>query len=178
MEILQELEKIIEECGVFEYGVIAPKRVSFMQEVRAMCEVNSCGTYGTRWICPPGIGSIQECRERCLEYQTMLVFTGKYELEDSFDYEGMIEGIDRFKKMVRMIDKAVNPLLTTYLLLGNEGCDRCETCTYPVAPCRFPQRVNPPIESMGIMVSELAKQIGIKYINGKNTITYFGALLF
>uniref|UniRef100_UPI002FDD09D2 DUF2284 domain-containing protein n=1 Tax=Muricomes intestini TaxID=1796634 RepID=UPI002FDD09D2 len=86
--------------------------------------------------------------------------------------------IDRFKKMVRMIDKAVNPLLTTYLLLGNEGCDLCETCTYPAAPCRFPQKVHPPIESMGIMVSELAKQIGIKYINGKNTITYFGALLF
>ncbi|HCR82961.1 MAG TPA: metal-binding protein, partial [Lachnospiraceae bacterium] len=50
MEILEKLEKIIEGCGAFECGRIAPEKVSFMPEVRSMCEVNSCGTYGTRWI--------------------------------------------------------------------------------------------------------------------------------
>ena len=30
----------------------------------------------------------------------------------------------------------------------------------------------------GINVSELAASSGMKYINGQNTVTYFGALLF
>ncbi|HIV13348.1 MAG TPA: hypothetical protein IAA63_09455 [Candidatus Pullilachnospira stercoravium] len=53
----------------------------------------------------------------------------------------------------------------------------CSECTYPEAPCRFPDRSHGSIEGYGIMVSDLANQAGINYINGANTVTYFGALL-
>jgi hypothetical protein len=36
----------------------------------------------------------------------------------------------------------------------------------------------PSLEAYGINVSELAKSAGMKYINGQDTVTYFGAVLF
>lgn len=63
-----------------------------------------------------------------------------------------------------------------FLLLANEGRDKCEKCTYPDAPCRFPDQTHGALEGYGIFVSELAKQAGIHYINGANTVTYFGGV--
>ena len=34
------------------------------------------------------------------------------------------------------------------------------------------------LEAYGIHVSKLAETAGMKYINGQNTVTYFGAVLF
>ena len=45
-------------------------------------------------------------------------------------------------------------------------------------PCRHPELAMPSLETYGINVSELAASSGMKYINGQNTVTYFGALLF
>jgi len=36
----------------------------------------------------------------------------------------------------------------------------------------------PSLETYGINVSRLAPAVGMKYVNGVNTVTYFGAVLF
>src|SRR5699024_9131222 len=112
------------------------------------------------------------------QYDAMLVFSVKCDLEDSFDYEGMVEGGKRFKRIARAIQQAVSRELDDYLLLSNEGCDQCKECTYPNAPCRFPEKTHGALEGYGILVSELAGQAGIRYINGANTVTYFGGLAY
>jgi predicted metal-binding protein len=108
----------------------------------------------------------------------MLVFTGMFLLEDSFDYEGMMRGMVDFKQIARDLESAVKPYLKYYLVLSNEGCSICKTCTYPNSPCRFPEKLHHSIEGYGILVSELAQCAGINYNNGEDTVTYFGALLF
>jgi hypothetical protein len=35
-----------------------------------------------------------------------------------------------------------------------------------------------PLEAAGVDVTQLAKLAGMAYINGKNTVTYFGLLLY
>lgn len=107
----------------------------------------------------------------------MLVLSGKYDLEDSFDYEGMTDGMKRFSETCRTFDKAIRPQISKYILFSNEGCDLCKSCTYPDAPCRFPDRVHGSLEGNGIFVTQLAKLAGMKYNNGPNTVTYFGALV-
>lgn len=175
---MNTLEQIMEKAGVHEFGIVPTADIRFMSEVRAMCEVNTCRSYGKYWTCPPGVGTVEECRDRCRAFDTMLVFTGKYDLEDSFDFEGMTAGMAAFKDIARVIDAEMKELGGEYLLLSNEGCDFCGgSCTYPDAPCRHPDRAKGSLEGYGIMVSELAKQAGIKYINGPNTVTYFGALM-
>lgn len=53
-----------------------------------MCEVNSCGHYGTSWSCPPAVGTLEECKEQCLQYDHVFIFTTVTKVKDSYDMEG------------------------------------------------------------------------------------------
>lgn len=176
--MLERLLERVRDTVVLEYGLVNPSKISYLQEIRDICAGNTCRQYGKTWACPPAVGTIEECRDRCMKYSTMLVFTDKFKLKNSFDYEGMIRGMMDFKQTAHKLDSAIKPYLKDYLILSNEGCGTCKDCTYPEAPCRFPQQLHHSIEGYGIIVSDLAKQAGLSYNNGENTVTYFGALLF
>ena len=172
------IEEIAAECGFTECGYIPIAHLNYSSEVRKICEGNSCRSYGTSWACPPAVGTLEECRERVEQYDTMLLFTKKYELEGSFDFEGMGEALHDFKKAVDRFHRRLDPVLPSFLLLSNEGCGRCAECTYPDEPCRFPDLLHHSLEGYGFVVNELAKAANVRYNNGPNTVTFFGALLF
>ena len=83
-----------------------------------------------------------------------------------------------FKDSCRILDELIKGDISKYLILSNEGCDLCKNCTYPDAPCRFPDRAHGSLEGYGIFVNKLAEQAGINYINGVNTMSYFGGLAY
>ena len=171
-------ENDLKEIGIHEYGVILTTDIPFEQEIRRICEENSCRLYGKTWACPPAVGTVDECRARCLHYKTALVFNAVYPLEDSFDYEGMLRGHEAFKDLCDRLYTLAKMKIREFLLLSNEGCIRCKNCTYPSAPCRQPELLFPSLEGFGIHVAKLAKCTNIKYVNGENTATYFGMLLY
>lgn len=176
--MVDKILDLVKGTPVFQTGVIDPRKIEYRQDMRDLCEQNVCRKYGTTWACPPGVGTIEECKERCRRFNTMVVFTGKFDLEDSFDCEGMIEGAHDFKKMALEVEAAVKPYLDDYIMFSNESCDTCEACTYPDAPCRFPEQVHHAIEGYGILVTDLASKVNVTYNNGPNTVTYFGAVMF
>lgn len=176
--MIAKLEALAKEAGFYQWGVLPTQQIEFSQEVRKMCEQNTCRQYGKTWCCPPAVGTVEECRERVCQYQWALVFSVKYQLEDSFDYEGMTEGMKAFKTAARKFSSLIKDCLSDYLILSNEGCDLCPSCTYPDAPCRFPQLSHGSLEAYGIFVTPLAKAANVVYNNGPCTVTYFGALFF
>ena len=164
--------------GLTQWGLIKTAELRFYPQIRQICEGNSCRGYGRTWACPPAVGTLEECTNRVLQYENMLLFSQKFELEDSFDFESMEHGMKTFKVTVDRFAEAVKEHMDDTLILSNEGCGRCRDCTYPDAPCRFPDKLYPSIEGFGFIVSELAQQAGIKYNNGPNTVTFFGAVLY
>jgi predicted metal-binding protein len=108
----------------------------------------------------------------------MIVFSGKYDIDSSFDFEGMMSALKAFKTIVNALDDDLRLKISGYLLPGNEGCGACKDCAYSDNPCRFPDKMRHSIEGYGVYVTKLAQQAGITYNNGENTITYFGALLY
>jgi len=178
MEITYRVKAIAAETGFWESGYVAIEHLKYYQEVRKICEGNTCRNYAASWACPPAIGTIAACRERVNRYEKMLVFSQVYQLEDSFDYEGMVAGLQDFKNLVYRFQENLDGVLSEFLLLSNEGCGRCSKCTYPNSPCRYPQFLHHSLEGYGFIVNELAEEAGIRYTNGPNTVTYFGALLF
>lgn len=178
MEKIQRMIDIAKDNGAWEAAVLPTSHLRVYAEVRDICKKNSCGGYGRTWACPPAMGTIDECLDRCRSFGSMLLFTGKYDLEDSFDYEGMIEGKKSFQALVETIAAEVRAIDKNTLIFSGGGCRRCKTCTYPEAPCRFPETLFPALEGAGFNVSELAKQAGIHYINGADTVTYFAAVFF
>lgn len=176
--MFDELLKAVKGTRVFEVGLINPTEIEYRQEIRDICLKNTCRQYGKTWACPPAVGTLEECRKRCCQYENMLVFTNKYNLENSFDYDGMMNGLRDFKAVARELETAVKPYLNNYIVLSNESCDTCANCTYPDFPCRFPEQLHHSIEGYGILVNDLAQKAKIRYNNGENTVTYFGAILF
>lgn len=174
-------EKIIQEAkraGFWQIGEVDISKLNFRSDIRAICEDNVCRNYGISWACPPATGTLEECRARCLKHDTMLLFSGVFPMEDSFDYEGMMKGLHDFKAMVERLDYAVESFMQDYMILSNEGCGRCKECTWPDAPCRFPDHLYHSIEGYGFIITDLAKMAAIRYNNGPSTATYFGAILF
>lgn len=178
MELSEKIKKIVAETGFSEMGFLDPGNLRYYREIRKICEENTCRNYGTSWACPPAVGTVDQCRERVEQYDRMLLFSQVYPLEDSFDFEGMMEGLHDFKRRVDTLHRNISTQLPEFLLLSNEGCGRCPVCTYPDAPCRFPALLHHSLEGYGLIVSELAREAGIRYNNGPDTVTYFGALLF
>ena len=178
MDLLAYVREAAAETGFSESGFVPIASLRYCEDVRKVCEGNSCRGYGATWACPPAVGTLAECRARVEGFAHMLLFSRKYELEDSCDFEGMQRAMTDFKALVDDYHRRLRPALRDFQLLSNEGCGRCETCTYPDAPCRFPALLHHSLEGYGFLVHELAQAAGLRYNGGKNTVTFFGALLF
>lgn len=173
--------EFFEKCkalGIHEHAVLPIGRINFSDEVRKACEANYCGGYGKTWACPPGVGTVEECREKCNQFKYVYIFSSVHELEDSLDYEGMMDGKAAHEELCVEVGKLFATEIPNNLMLTAEGCANCTKCTYPNAPCRFPDKMHPSVESFGISVVKEAATAGINYINGANTVTYFGNVFF
>ena len=108
-----------------------------------------------------------------------MVYQTVNKLEDSYDFEGMMEAGRRHNKLAQEIaDWAAGQKFSRWLQLGAGGCHLCETCAKRInEPCRHPGLALRSLEAYGVDVSKLAEASGMKYINGQDTVTYFGALL-
>lgn len=183
MDVAAQLELLLtpkerERIGLFQTGRLPTAQIPFSEEIRAICRGNLCQGYGATWACPPAVGSMSSCRAECLRFAEMLAFSACTPIEDSFDLEGMHDAMRAFKTVCDQLADAVRGLLPGFLLLSNEGCGRCAACTYPDAPCWFPDRLYPAIEGYGIDVGALAALAGVRYNNGPCTVTFLGGLLF
>ena len=182
MNIMQNkvfIEKAL-ELGAYKANVIAVKDISLDRAFRAMCESNACGVYGKCYMCPPDVGDIDVLMAEVGKYDYALVYQTVTELEDSYDFEGMIEAKKKTYPLAQSLrDVFADMNVTKVLHLGAGGCGVCKTCAKRMGePCRFPEKAMPSLEAYGVNVSELAKASGMKYINGQDTVTYFGAVLF
>ncbi|MCL2231760.1 MAG: DUF2284 domain-containing protein [Treponema sp.] len=158
----------------FEYAVVFTGDIKFSPELLKACESNVCGSYGKSWTCPPAIEGLEKQKEKITAFSKAFVFTTKADLEDSFDYDGMIKAKERHNRLTAEMRGRFGKTNPVY---GAGACDVCKPCAYP-EPCRFPEKAYPAVEAAGINVTELSRAGGIRYNNGPNTVTYFSMILF
>ncbi len=168
------------DLGAYKANIIDVKDISLDRSFRDICASNACGIYGKCWMCPPDVGDIDTLMREVKKYDYALVYQTVTELEDSFDFEGMIEAKKRTYPIAQNLRKKFTDRnISKVLHLGAGGCGVCETCAKKTnEPCRFPKLAMSSLEAYGVNVSQLAKAANMKYINGQDTVTYFGAVLF
>ena len=167
------------ELGATHAAFIDAAKLDQQDELRRSCAQNFCGRYGTNWACPPAAPDMDDCREQVKSYTQGLVIQTVCPLEDSYDFEGMAAGQDRHNEIFRSLFREMRAVYGDGMLgLAAGGCNRCETCTYPDAPCRFPEELFHSVESYGIAAPKLCHDCGLNYINGANTVSYLGLILF
>lgn len=172
------VEEILGASGA-PHAVVKVGELRFDSSFRALCEANSCGYYGKCWTCPPDAGTIEELMQKAKRYEHALVFQTVSKLEDSFDIEGMHEASLRHNKLVQRVRDAAKEEYPGCFILGAGACGVCAVCSKREnKPCRFPDKAISSLEACGIDVSQAAKLAGMRYINGENTVTYFGMVLY
>ena len=168
------------DCGADKAVLINTESIVLNPEFRSMCEANQCGMYGRCYVCPPDVGPIEDLMSRIRKYEKGMLYQIICPLEDSFDLEGMVEAKQRLTGVSQRLLNAIRSVPGERTLhLAGGACGLCEKCGKETGePCRHPDRALASLESYGVDVYNTAKNAGLKYTNGPNTVTYFGMVLY
>ena len=179
-DLFDRLTALALSLGAYRASVISVDAMETDASFRDLCAANVCGNYGRNWMCPPDAGDIHDLMDALRTYSHALVYQTVTELEDSYDFEGMMEaGTAHNRLMISLREQMNAEALPRTLHLGAGGCRVCEICAKRTGEsCRYPDLAVASLETYGVNVSKLAPTAGMKYINGKDTVTYFGAVLF
>ena len=167
------------DAGVNKAAIIATENIVLNAAFRDICKSNSCGKYDRCWMCPPVIGDIETLMAEVRKYKYGLLYQTIADLEDSYDIEGMQAAARHHVHVGQRLEAFLMLLLEKHLHLSCGGCHICERCAkVDGLPCHDPERALSSMEGYGIDVYNTCKPTELRYINGQNTVTYFGIVLF
>ena len=170
------IEQQLLELPLFQYDWMETSELVFSERVRWICQTQ-CPMYNTTWACPPAVGTVEECKARCLSYPHALMMTSITEVSDIANLEETLATRAPHEAVTRQVRDILRQFSPDVLTLSTESCAICEHCAYPDAPCRHPERMFPCVESYGIVATALAEQNGIEFYNG-NIVTWFSLLCY
>ena len=176
-----DIVKLCLKMGASAAESIAVKDIVFSPELRGLCEQNACGQFGSNYTCPPNVGEVNGLVAKLKVFEHSVIWQNIYSIEDSFDFEGMMDAQRRHNEMTRKIAGKVYEGMgrENVIILAAGGCSLCEPCAMKTdEPCPYPDEALPSLEAHGINVSVIGEISGMKYINGKDTVTYFSGVFF
>lgn len=177
---IQLLLQIIQDCGAAGAAALTADAVIVSEEFRKICQSNGCGTYNRCYMCPPDIGPIAELMAKVKSYTNAVLYQSISCIDDPFDFEGMMDAGHNHALLSQRIHHRIKQNLSVeFLHLSSGGCHLCAKCAkLESLPCRHPDIALPGMEGYGIDVYQTTSSTNLKYINGQNTVTYFGIILF
>ena len=169
------------QMGAKKAAVVPTISLVLQPELQKYCEQNICGRYGRSYTCPPFIGDVSTLISKINSFKNAVIWQNIYPLEDSFDFEGMMDAQEKHNTMSLEIARKIYAELgrENSLVLSAGGCALCEKCgCIQDIPCRNPRDALSSLEAYGINVSKISDICELKYINGVNTVTYFAGAFY
>ena len=75
------MEEKLAQFPLFSYHFFDPRELEFTQRIRHICR-QECPMYGKSWACPPAVGDVETCRDKCLQYSQCLIIVTMTEVSD------------------------------------------------------------------------------------------------
>ena len=157
---LDKLEEGLRALPLYQYDFLDTAELVFSERIREVCR-QECPMYNKSWACPPAVGTVEECRARCLRFPRALMLTTVTEVEDITDIRETLATRAPHEEITRQAAALVKDLGAEVMVLSTEACAVCEACAWPDAPCRHPERMFPCVESHGIIATDSAETHGI-----------------
>ncbi len=179
-DMAAEVEALALAAGATHARTRTTEGLAVEEAVRQNCLVNYCGKSGRSWTCPPHTGELAALQAQISSYPQGTVIQSITPVEDSWDFEGMTEAMHAHNRCVRATAAALAaryPELDI-LAFGAGSCDFCEECTCPDEPCRCPEQAMSSVEAQGLDINALVQTVGLSYINGVDTVSYVGMVLW
>ena len=134
------IEEKLAQLPLFSYHFFSPKELEFTQRIRWICR-NECPMYGKSWACPPGVGTVEECKARCHSYQTCLVIGTAIECADLSNMEATLATRPGHEAVTDQVAQLMRQQVVEPFILSTESCTVCQNCTVTEGkPCRHPEK--------------------------------------
>ena len=146
------LEERLAELPLYQYAFIRTEDLMFSERIRWICE-HECPMYGKTWACPPAVGTVEECKAKCLSYNSCLMVGTIAEVDGEYNMEKSLATRPEHEHLTNQIRDFMRQQGVEPYILSTEACAACERCAcLDGQPCRLPERMHPCIESHGINV--------------------------
>lgn len=172
------LEQQLQELPLYGYFFIDPKALEFNDRIRWICE-HECPMYGKTWACPPGVGSVECCKAKCLSYENCLMISTIVEVDDISNIEETLATRPQHEAITDQVGELLRQQGVEPYILSTEACAICDRCAIlDGQPCRFPDKMHPCVESQGINVVPVMESCGMEFQFGCNVVTWISLLLY
>ena len=174
----QWLEDRLAELPLYIYAWVDPAGLEFSDRVRWICE-HECAMYGKSWACPPGVGTVESCKKKCLGYNKCLMISSITEVADIADLEGTLATRAAHETLTDQVADLLRQQGVEPYVLSTEACAICPRCAIlDGKPCRFPEKMHPCVESQGINIIPTLEENGLEFQYGENVVTWVSLLLY
>ena len=172
------LESQLAELPLYVYQFIDPKGLEFSDRIRWICE-HECPMYGKSWACPPGVGSVPECKQKCLTYQNCLMISTITEVNDISNLQETLDTRPAHEKLTNQVRDLMRQQGIQPYILSTEACAECGRCAIlDGQPCRYPDRMHPCVESHCINIVPVLESRGLEFQFGANVVTWVSLLFY
>ena len=173
-----KLEEKLSELPLYIYDFIDPRELEFSERIRWICQ-NECPKYGTTWACPPGVGTVPECQERCMVYRNCLLISSIAEVADIADIDETLATRPAHEALTEQVGALLKEQGVQPYILSTQACAICDRCAIlDNQPCRFPEKMHPCVESHGINVVPILERLGLEFQFGSNVVTWISLLFY
>ena len=173
-----KLEEKLSELPLYIYDFLDPQELEFSERIRWICQ-NECPKYGTTWACPPGVGTVSECQERCMVYHNCLLISSIAEVADIADIDETLATRPAHEELTEQVGALLKEQGVQPYILSTQACAICDRCAIlDNQPCRFPDKMHPCVESHGINVVPILERLGLEFQFGSNIVTWISLLLY
>lgn len=174
----ERLEEQLAELPLYLYDFLDPKELEFSERIRWICQ-HECPMYGKTWACPPGVGSVESCREKCLSYKNCLMIATMAEVSDIADIQQTLATRPEHEEITNQVGSAMEALGAKPYILSTEACTLCQRCAIlDGQPCRHPESMHPCVESHGINIIPAMESRGLEFQYGENVVTWVSLLFY
>ena len=172
------LEQQLSELPLYTYDFFDPRTLEFSSRIRWICE-NECPMYGKSWACPPGVGSLNQCKGKCHQHENCLLISSIVEVNDIADMEETLATRPDHEALTNKVAAIMEEMGVKPYILSTEACTICERCAIlDGQPCRFPEKMHPCVESHGINVVPVLESRGLEIQFGANVVTWVSLLFY
>lgn len=175
---LELLESQLAQLPLYGYFFIDPKKLEFSDRIRWICE-HECPMYNRTWACPPAVGAVESCKEKCLGYEHCLMIATVTEVNDITDINETLATRPEHEKITNQVRDLMREQGIRPYILSTEACTVCQRCAWlDGLPCRLPGKMHPCVESHGINLIPMLEQNGIRFQFGSNVVTWVSLLFY
>ena len=153
MNYIEEAKKL----GFSDAAIMETKDLVFVPESRMYCEQNRCGGYNLNPACPPASGTVEEMKQRALQYKKTLVLQTMQDYEMDFKKAKLNQN-----KLTEQLSEKMKEAGKTDFLIMSSGPYKHHSC----------------MSAYCVDAQKMADAVGMKCWTDDDYIRYFSEILF